>query len=119
MGVQVAMQLVVAFFLMGFQMNFFSFFVLSFVLAVTSNGIGIMVGSIAEDPNVAQEFFPALVVPQLLFSGFFIQSSLIPAFIRWAQYLCTLTYAIRLATLFEFEDCETAACEILLANNGV
>ena len=117
--VQVAMQLVIAFFLMGFQMNFFPFFILSFVLAITSNGIGILVGSIAEDPNVAQELFPALVVPQLLFSGFFIQSSLIPVFIRWAQYLCTLTYAIRLSSLFEFGDCDTFACENLLTNNGV
>mmetsp|Transcript_9945 Transcript_9945/g.21519 ORF Transcript_9945/g.21519 Transcript_9945/m.21519 type:complete len:97 (+) Transcript_9945:85-375(+) len=62
---------------------------------------------------------PALIVPQLLFSGFFIQVNLIPEFLRWAQYLCSLTYASRLATLFEFGDCTTFACQDLLENNGV
>jgi len=117
--VQVLVQLVVAFFLMGFQMNFFYFLALNFLLAIASTSIGVFIGSCVEDPQVSLEFIPALIVPQLLFSGFFIQTSLIPEFLRWAQYLCSLTYAIRLASFYEFGDCETTSCQNLLENNGV
>jgi hypothetical protein len=61
---------------------------------------------------------PVLIVPQLLFSGFFISIDLIPQFLRWAQYLCSFTYAIRLASYYEFGDCETEACQQLLLRNG-
>jgi ABC-type multidrug transport system permease subunit len=117
--VQVSVQLVAAFFLMGFQMNFFYFLALNFILAIASSSIGVFIGSMVEDPKAAGEFIPALIVPQLLFSGFFIQVDLIPSFLRWAQYLCSLTYATRLATLYEFGDCETESCVSLLDSNGV
>merc|ERR1712087_817807 len=104
---------------MGFQMNFFYFLALNFLLAIASTSIGVFIGSCVEDPNVALEFIPALIVPQLLFSGFFIQTSLIPEILRWAQYLCSLTYAIRLSLFYEFGECTTASCENLLENNGV
>ena len=84
---QVLIQLIAAFWLMGFKMNFFQFLALNFMLAIASTSIGIFIGSLVEDPSVAAELMPALIVPQLLFSGFFIQVELIPAFLRWAQYL--------------------------------
>ena len=89
------------------------------MLAIASTSIGMFIGSCVEDPAVAAELIPALIVPQLLFSGFFIQVNLIPVFLRWAQYLCSLTYAIRLASLYEFGDCQTMECQDLLNNNGV
>merc|ERR1712086_624356 len=109
-----------SFFLMGFKMNLLYFLGLNFTLAIASTSIGVFIGSCVEDPKVASELIPALIVPQLLFSGFFIQVELIPVFLRWSQYLCSLTYAIRLASLFEFGDnCSTVQCEDLLRNNGV
>ena len=54
---------------------------------------------------MASEFLPLLFVPQLLFAGFFVASELIPEWLRWAQYLCSLTYALRLALLAEFGPC--------------
>jgi len=116
---QVLVQCIASFFLMGFQMNFFLFLALNFMLAIASTSIGIFIGSCVENPAVAAELMPALIVPQLLFSGFFIQVNLIPEFLRWAQYLCSLTYAIRLASLYEFGDCPTASCQNLLKYNGV
>jgi hypothetical protein len=60
-----------------------------------------------------------MIVPQLLFSGFFIPTQYIPSFLRWAQYLCSLTYATRLSLHYEFGDCETDACADVLAFNSV
>merc|ERR1712003_463589 len=117
--ITVLMQQIAAFFLYGLQMNFFFFLGLNFMLAIASTSIGIFIGSSVEDPNVAAELMPALIVPQLLFSGFFINSSMIPAFLRWAQYLCSLVYATRLTTLYEYGDCTTAVCEGLIERNQV
>jgi hypothetical protein len=47
-----------------------------------------------------------LFVPQILFSGFFIRTSLIPIYMRWAQYLCSLKYAINLLLIIEFGTCD-------------
>lgn len=105
--------------MMGFQMNFLYFSALSFILAIVCTGIGVFIGSSVDDPNVALEFIPLLIVPQLLFSGFFIQTNLIPELLRWAQYLCSLTYAVRLTLASEFGDCTTVSCTNLLENNGV
>jgi ABC-2 type transporter len=48
---------------------------------------------------------PILFVPQMLFAGFFVTPDLIPKFLRWARFLCTLTYAVRILLIAEFESC--------------
>ena len=92
---------------------------MNFTLAIASTSIGLLVGSCVSDPKVAAELMPALIVPQLLFSGVFISVYLIPEFLRWAQYLCSLTYAIRLVATYEFGECESIACNTLLEANEV
>ena len=47
---------------------------------------------------------PILFVPQMLFAGFFVAPELIPAWLRWAQYLCSLTYAVRIVMIEELND---------------
>ena len=48
----------------------------------------------------------------MYFSGVFIAITLIPAWVRWAQYLCSLTYTARLALAYEFVDCAAGAAEM-------
>mmetsp|Transcript_49345 Transcript_49345/g.119680 ORF Transcript_49345/g.119680 Transcript_49345/m.119680 type:complete len:82 (+) Transcript_49345:2521-2766(+) len=47
---------------------------------------------------------PLLFVPQMLFAGFFVAPELIPVWLRWAQYLCSLTYSVRIGLVEEFFD---------------
>merc|ERR1712183_938933 len=110
---------VASFWLMGFQQSFILFLLVNFILGMASASIGLLIGSMVDNPAVALELMPALIVPQLLFAGIFIQIYLIPEFLRWAQYLCSLTYAIRLVLTHEFGDCETVACQKTLINQGV
>jgi len=117
--IQCLSQLLCAFFLMGFQQRFVDFLALQFLLGIASSSIGLFIGSCVEDPSVAAEMLPALIVPQLLFSGFFIQTNLIPVWLSWAQYLCSLVYATRLVTHYEFGECDSQACTGLLEANGV
>jgi hypothetical protein len=68
--------------------------------------MGVMLGSAVENPKLGQEFLPLLFVPQILFAGFYVAPDLIPVFLRWARYVCSLTYAVRILLVEEFDrDC--------------
>lgn len=117
--IQIFVQTLVSYFLIGLQMGFFLFTVISYVVAMASVSVGVLIGSYVEDPKIASEMMPMLIVPQCLFAGFFISTDLIPVWLRWAQYLCSLTYAVRIALLAEFGDCVAQSCQALLAANNV
>lgn len=108
------------YFMIDFQMNFAVFIAIIFMLAIASTAMAVFLGSSVEDPKLATEMLPMLFVPQMLFAGFFVATDLIPSWLRWAQYLCSLTYAVRLMMIEEFSDCEpgqaTENCNNLLDN---
>jgi ABC-2 type transporter len=85
---------------------------------MASTALAVMLGCSVEDPKLGQELLPLLFVPQMLFAGFFVTPDLIPVWLRWAQYLCTLTYSIRLALIAEFDDCKEERCVVLLEDIG-
>ena len=71
--------------------------------------------------------FPNKISPHFVpFVGFFIRTSLIPIFLRWAQYLCAIKYAVNLVLLTEFnvlnKSCQGDAmfnCKNVLINNDI
>ena len=91
--------------MIGFQSNFGMFFVVVYSLAMASTALAVLLGCSVEDPKLGQEMLHILFVPQMLFAGFFVRPELIPIWLRWAQYLCTLTYAVRIMLVAEFEGC--------------
>ena len=109
--------------MVGLQSGFFRFLAIEYGLAMSSTAVAVLLGCAVEDPTMATEFLPLLFVPQLLFAGFFVRTDLIPVVLRWAQYLCALTYGVRLALLAEFGECakmsEDNPCQRLLAVNQV
>ena len=84
---------------------FRSFFVLvtyAWLLGMSSASVAVIIGcSVANVKDVA-ELAPAVFVPQMLFAGFFVRTSFIPSWLRWAQYLCALKYSLNLITIEEF-----------------
>jgi hypothetical protein len=106
-------QLLLSFYLIEFQGNFFLYFVAVYTLAMASTALAVLLGCSIEDPKMGQEFLPILFVPQMLFAGFFVAPDLIPVWLRWARYLCTLTYAVRILLVAEFEDCAELSPECL------
>jgi ABC-type multidrug transport system permease subunit len=102
---QILVLLSIAYPLVDLQSNFLHFLAIEYALAMSSTALAVLLGCAVEDPTMATEFLPLLFVPQLLFAGFFVRTDLIPPWLRWAQYLCALTYGVRLALLAEFGDC--------------
>merc|ERR1712032_1477274 len=89
---QIVVLLCISIFLVGLQSNFFYFLAVEYGLAMSSTATAVMLGCAVEEAKTATELLPLLFVPQLLFAGFFVRSDLIPGWLRWAQYLCSLTY---------------------------
>lgn len=116
---QILVQNLVCYFLIDLQMGFMLFLAISYALALANMSVGVLIGSWVEDPKLASELMPVLIVPQLLFAGFFVSTDAIPAFLRWAQYLCSLVYAVRLSLDAEFGDCEAPSCIALIESNEV
>ena len=108
---QILVQLVITFFLIGFQGSFIMFLVAVYSLAMASTALAVTLGCAVEDPKLGQEMLPLLFVPQMLFAGFFVTPDFIPVWLRWARYLCTLTYSVRILLVEEFQDCADAEAE--------
>ena len=112
------------FFLIGFQSNFFLLTTITYALSMASTALAVLLGCSIDDAKLAQEFLPLLFVPQMLFAGFFVAIQLLPKWMQWVQYICSLTYGVRLGLLAEFEECandlenDEAAknCKIVLRN---
>jgi len=119
----VLVQGVIVFWMMGFNMSFLQFLAVTFSLSMTATAVSVALGAMVSDTKVAASLFTLVVVPQFFFSGVFIAVELIPVWVRWAQYLCSLTYATRLAYWYEFGDCPAGAarenCDRILAQNSV
>lgn len=118
----------VAYFLMDLQGNFIYLVLISWGLGMVSCSIAMGLGCLVPNVKNASELVPLAYTPQMMFAGFFIRTSQIPIFLRWAQYLCGLKYAVNLALLVEFNPsssrCNVSAdarknCENLLSVNDV
>lgn len=72
---------------------------------MASTAISVLIGSTIESAQIGYQALPVVFIPQLLLSGFFVHPGLMPSFISWMQYLCPLTYAVRLAIIAEFDYC--------------
>lgn len=116
-------QALVVYWMMGFQMGFGNFLAITYSLALTATAVAVMLGACFTDPKFATALFTVVVIPQMYFSGVFIAIDLLPDWVAWAQYLCSLTYASRLSFAYEFSSCEPGVaqvnCQEVLDSNNV
>eukprot|EP00607_Mallomonas_marina_P009057 CAMPEP_0182417344 /NCGR_PEP_ID=MMETSP1167-20130531/1787_1 /TAXON_ID=2988 /ORGANISM="Mallomonas Sp, Strain CCMP3275" /LENGTH=513 /DNA_ID=CAMNT_0024590819 /DNA_START=288 /DNA_END=1826 /DNA_ORIENTATION=- len=123
---QCLIQFILSYFMMGLNGDFMLMVVVSWGLGICSSSMAILLGCLVSDVKDVTEMAPLLYVPQLLFAGFFIKTSQIPIFLRWAQYLCGLKYAMNLLILLEFalsnDSCSGGAgkyCKAVVEDNDI
>ena len=123
---QTVVQYVIVYFLVNLQGSWINLVLSSWGLGVASASIAMLLGCLVSDAKQVTELSPLLFIPQLLFAGFYIRLSQIPVFLRWAQYLCSLKYAMNLILYIEFnpsnENCEGDAnrnCAAVIASNDI
>lgn len=105
------------YFLLELRGSFFVLVTYAWLLGMSSASVAVIIGCSVKDVKSVAELAPAVFVPQLLFAGFFVRTSFIPTWLRWAQYLCALKYALNLLTIEEFS--RDGHCEMNTDNPSV
>eukprot|EP00659_Diplonema_papillatum_P002331 gene2331-3611_t len=101
---QTLVQYVVCYFMLDLGGNFFYLLVPTFLLGLVTSSIALWLSASTTRAETAVNIMPAIYVPQILASGFFISSKSMPAAIAWTQWICPLKYGLALATLGELSS---------------
>lgn len=123
-GIQVTISSMLTYLLMGFSASFGLYWSGCYLMAMTSTALGVLVGCSVENPSTAVEFLPAIFMPQILFSGFFVPPGLMPDWLAWIRFICPLTYGVRIVVVAEFgygrcSDESPNNCDRILSNTEV
>jgi ABC-2 type transporter len=111
-GIQVIIMVAFIYFMVSFNGSLLIYLATTYALAMSGTAMAVMLGVLSGgNAKFAQQLLPLLFIPQLLFSGFFVSPSLIPSFLQWAQYVCVLTYAVRVLIIEEFYNCSDNVTE--------
>jgi ABC-type multidrug transport system permease subunit len=107
---QCIVQFTLVYNMIEFQGDFIILVLGAFGTGVASSSLAVLLGCVVGDVKQATELAPLLFVPQILFAGFFIRTNLIPVYLRWAQYLCSLKYGLNIVLMNEFSASQ-ASCQ--------
>jgi len=75
--------------------RFFTFLVIEILLTTLGYAIGVVLTMAIYDPSIVQRIQPLILLPLMIFSGFFINSDSIPNWLSWLEYISPLKYAFR------------------------
>jgi len=109
-----AVAISVPYYIMELQGDIVLLITTAFALSTVASSVALCMGCATKDVKVALQLSPLIFVPQILFAGFFIKMAQIPRWLRWAQYLCSLKFAINLALIIEFGGDTGCACLLAL-----
>ena len=101
--VQSALLSVLIYFLEGWVGSYILTLLGTFLLGVATACTALFFGSSVKDVNKAVELGFLLFVPQILFSGFFVVIDQIPSILQWAQWICSLKYAVNILYIAELK----------------
>jgi hypothetical protein len=77
-----------------------------FLIYNASGGYALILGTIFSDKQLAVTLTPVLIIPFMLFAGFFVNQEQIPKFLIEFQYLSIFKYGYQALMLNEYEDLE-------------
>ncbi len=86
------------------------------VLSICGAGLGICVGTLSKDIQEAQGLVIPILMPLMLFSGFFVPYNEIPVFFRWLYEISFLRYAFNILKMnqwegLNFDDCDASSAD--------
>lgn len=91
------------------------------VLILTTNvgvSFGYIIAALVNNVNMAMALGPPMIIPFMLFGGFFINSSSIPDFLVWLKYLSWFLYSNELLVINQWEDIENIECPSNITTGG-
>ena len=83
--------------------QFLIFFMVNMMIGFATTAYGQVIGTIFDSSETACYFAPILMMPFVLFSGFFTNVESFPKWIGWVQYISPVRYGLECAVRNEFE----------------
>jgi len=72
--------------------QFFKFYLVSFLIQLSGNSLGLLLGSVISDVKAVSAATPIILLPVILFSGFFKNRNNLPVWIGWIEYISPIKY---------------------------
>ena len=88
--------------------TFFNVYFTCILIALSATGYGYMISALAPTVEAANALAPPLMVPLLLFGGFFLQSESVPPYFIWLKYISWFYYGAE--NLYTTQWKEAGAC---------
>ncbi|EAR84815.1 ABC transporter family protein (macronuclear) [Tetrahymena thermophila SB210] len=96
----------IAYFMTGLRLEtgaFFFYLITMIIMSITGVSVGYFVGTLFKDANTSMSMMPMIVIPFMLFSGFYKNRSDYASWIGWVEYLSPFKYAFQALCINEFE----------------
>ena len=84
--------------------QFFLNYLINFLINLCGNSLGLLLGSIAQDPKSVAAMVPLILTPFIMFSGFFKNSANLPNWLGWIQYLSPIKYGLAAMAQIEVKN---------------
>merc|ERR1712146_677728 len=75
-----------------------------FLIFNASGGYALILGTLFSDKQLAVTLTPVLIIPFMLFAGFFVNQNNIPWFLKEFEYLSIFKYGYQALILNEYND---------------
>ncbi|XP_052773368.1 protein white-like [Mya arenaria] len=103
----------ITYWMVGLYASFEAFCVFTGVLLLVSNiavSFGYIVSAAANSVSTALAIGPPLMIPLLMFGGFFLNSDSIPVYFIWLEYLSWFKYANELLAVNHWKNIDSIEC---------
>lgn len=106
--------------LVGFKVNVAAFFIYMVITSLLTNvafSLGVMLFTIVPDVTRVMQIFPAVFVPLMVFSGFYLNSENTPPYFIWVEHISFMKYGFRAGMRNEFQGTKFVCLDTELVNN--
>eukprot|EP00931_Biecheleriopsis_adriatica_P003136 TRINITY_DN10444_c0_g1_i1.p1 TRINITY_DN10444_c0_g1~~TRINITY_DN10444_c0_g1_i1.p1 ORF type:complete len:649 (+),score=128.43 TRINITY_DN10444_c0_g1_i1:60-2006(+) len=90
----------------GFQVHLQKYLVMQLllvILALSSNSFGLFLACVFPDVAIALAVAPIIILPLMMFSGFFLNPESTPVWLKWVEYISPIKYGFSALVVNEFE----------------
>ncbi|KAJ3414935.1 ATP-binding cassette sub- G member 1 [Chytridiales sp. JEL 0842] len=101
-----ALEITIMYFMVGLDNNvgkFFALVIIDILGSLSGFSLGVCLACVFSSLPVALLAAPLIMMPMMLFSGYFVNPQLIPIWLRWLKYLSPMKYAFEGAVKSQLE----------------
>jgi len=89
---------IIFYFMLGLRAgadHFFIFWIVAILLVTSSQAFAFFFAGLISDLGILMTLFPLFFFPQMIFSGFYLNSASTPVYFIWVEYLSIVKYSFR------------------------